>query len=218
MVTPTSDPFFRVKGQQKGQIFIFVRFQRLRCQIVGLGQAIKSSHSDPDIRPLLWGQRSIERSNFQLCPISTIEVSNCSSRPHDRKLSWWPRRPTLSLGSKVTRKVKFSTLSDFNDWGIKLFVPATRSKVVMVTPTSDPFFGVKGQQKDPNYNFVRFQRLTCQIVVSFFPFNCNETLSVISISASWNICKTSFCVIFGLRDPCCIPRNLPRALAKGTRF
>ena len=72
----------------KGQIFNFVRFQRLRCQIVGLGPTIKSVHGDPFVRPFLRGQRSTERSNFKLCPILTVEVSNCRSRPHDRKLSW----------------------------------------------------------------------------------------------------------------------------------
>ena len=67
----------------KGQIFNFVRFQWLRCQIVGLGPTIKSCHGDPDVRLFLRGQRSSERSIFQLCPISTIEVSNCRSRPYD---------------------------------------------------------------------------------------------------------------------------------------
>ena len=69
MVTPTSDPFFGVKGQQKGQIFNFVRFQRLRYQIVRLSPRIKSVHGDLDVRPFLQGQRSTERSNFQLCHI-----------------------------------------------------------------------------------------------------------------------------------------------------
>ena len=51
-------------GQIKRSIFDFGRFQWLRCQIVGLGQAIKSSHGDPDVRPFLRGQRSTERSKF----------------------------------------------------------------------------------------------------------------------------------------------------------
>ena len=164
MVTLTSDPFFKVKGHQKGQIFNFVRFRRLRCQIVRLGPTIEICHGDPDVRPFLQGQRSPERPNFQLCPISTVEVSNCTSRPNDRNLSWWPRRPILSSRSKVTRKVKFSTLSDFDGWDVKLYVSAQRSKVVMVTPTSDLFFGVKGHQTGQIFNFVRFQRLRCQIV------------------------------------------------------
>ena len=59
--------------------FNFVRFQRLRCQIVRLEPAIKSVNGDSVVRPLPWGQRSNERSNFQLSPISMVEVSNCSS-------------------------------------------------------------------------------------------------------------------------------------------
>ena len=165
MVTPTSDPFFGVKGHQKGQIFNFVRFRRLRCQIVRLGPAIESCHGDPKVRPFLRGQRSPERSNFQLCPILTVKVSNCTSRPSDRKMSWWPpRRPTLSLGSKVTRKVLFSTLSDFDGWGVELYVSAQRPKFVIVTPTSDPFFGVKYQHEGQILNFVWFWRLRCQII------------------------------------------------------
>ena len=143
----------------KGQIFNFVRFRRLRCQIVRLGPAIERCHGDPDVRPFLRGQRSPERSYFQLCPISTVEVSNCSSRSSDWKLSWRPRRPTLSSGSKVTRNVKFSTLSDFDDRGVKLYVSAQRSKNVMVTPTSDLFFGVKVHQKGHIFNFVRFSKV-----------------------------------------------------------
>ena len=107
-------------GQIQRQIFNFVRFQRLRCQIVGLCSTIKSCHSDPDVRPFLWGPRSTERSNFKLSPILTVEVSICRSWPNDQKLSWWPRCPTLPLGSKVNIKVKFSTLSDFDGWGVKL--------------------------------------------------------------------------------------------------
>ena len=76
MVTPTSDLFFGVKGQQKGPNLNFVRSQRLMCQIVGLGQMIKSSHSDPDVRPILGGQRSSERSNFQLCLILVVDGLN----------------------------------------------------------------------------------------------------------------------------------------------
>ena len=90
MVTPTSDPFFGVKGQHKGQIFSFVLFRRLRCQIVRLGPTIESCYGDPDVGPFLRGQRSTLRS-----------------------------------------------LPDFDSWGVKLYVSAERSKVVMVTPMSD---------------------------------------------------------------------------------
>ena len=152
------------KVNQKGQIFNFVRFRRLRCQIVRLGPAIERCHGDPNIRPFLWGQRLPVRSNFQLRPILTVKVSNCTSRPSNRKMSWWPRRPTLFLGSKVTRKVLFSTLSDFDGWGVELYVSAQRSKFVIVTPTSDPFFGVKCQHEGQILNFVWFWRLRCQII------------------------------------------------------
>ena len=48
--------------------------------------------------------------------------------------------------SKVNIKVKFSTLSDLNGLGVKLCVSTTQSKAVMVTPTFDPFFRVKGSK------------------------------------------------------------------------
>jgi len=50
-VTPLSDLILGVKGQKKGQIINFVRFQTLRCQIVRLGLPIKSVKSDPVVRP-----------------------------------------------------------------------------------------------------------------------------------------------------------------------
>ena len=123
---PIVRPFLGVKGQvkgvQEGQILNFVRFQRLRCQLVRLGIAIKSVNGDPIVRPFLGGQRSKERSNFQLCPISKVNVSNCSS---------WTSDHQSVNGDPVVRP----------------FPGGQRSKV-------------KGQI----FNFVRFQRLRCQIV------------------------------------------------------
>ena len=62
MVTPSLDPSFEVRGQKKGQwkgqITNFVRFQRLWCQIIRLGPAIKSVNGDPIVRPFPGGQRS----------------------------------------------------------------------------------------------------------------------------------------------------------------
>ena len=111
MVTPSSDHSVGVKCQ----IFNFVLFQWLRCQIVRLEPAIKSVNGDPVVRPLPWGQRSKERSNFQLCAISKVKVSNCSSRTKDQNCQWWPRRPTFPLGSNFQlcpiSKIKVSNCS-----------------------------------------------------------------------------------------------------------
>ena len=41
----------------KGQIFNFVRFQKLRCQIVHLEPTIKSVHGDLFVRPFLKGSK-----------------------------------------------------------------------------------------------------------------------------------------------------------------
>ena len=73
------------------------------------------------------------------------------------------------LGSPgVKLKGQFSTLSDFKGWGVKLFVLNQRSKVSMVTSSSDLSF--RGQRSKKGliwvefFNFNRFQRLRCQIV------------------------------------------------------
>ena len=47
----------------KGQIVNFVRFQRLRCQIVHLEPTIKSVHGDLFVRPFLQGSKVKKRSN-----------------------------------------------------------------------------------------------------------------------------------------------------------
>ena len=44
------------KMLQWDNFFNFVRFQRLRCQIVRLGPKIKSVNGDPVVRPFRWGQ------------------------------------------------------------------------------------------------------------------------------------------------------------------
>ena len=59
----------------KGQIFNFVRFQRLRCQIVRLEPRIKCFNGNLFVRPFLKGSKIKERSNFQLCLISKVKVS-----------------------------------------------------------------------------------------------------------------------------------------------
>ena len=79
MVTSLYDLSLRDQRSKKGQIFKFVRFQRLRCQIVGLEPTIKTFHGDLFVRPFLKGSKVKERSNFQLCPISKVKVSYCSS-------------------------------------------------------------------------------------------------------------------------------------------
>ena len=101
-----------VKGQMKGQVFNFVRFRRLRCQIVRIGSKFKSVHGDPIDWPYRRGQRSKERSNFQLCPISTFEVSNCLSWTNNQKsVHGDPHRPTLRWGSKVKERSNFQLWS-----------------------------------------------------------------------------------------------------------
>ena len=79
MVTSLYELSLRGQRSNKGQIFNFVRFQSLRCQIVRLEPRIKSFHGDLFVRPFLKGSKVKERSNFQLCPISKVKMSNCSS-------------------------------------------------------------------------------------------------------------------------------------------
>ena len=67
-------------------IFNFVRFQRLRCQIVRHGPAVKSVNGDPIVRPFSRGQRSKERSNFQFCLISKVAVRNAADIRHKRAI------------------------------------------------------------------------------------------------------------------------------------
>ena len=79
----------------KGQIFKFVRFQQLTRQIVRLEPTIKTFHGDLFVRPFLKGSKVKERSNFQLCPISKVKVSYCSSWTNNQKFPWWPRCTTF---------------------------------------------------------------------------------------------------------------------------
>ena len=53
MVALLSNYSLGVKGQKKDQIFNFVCFQQLRCQIVRPEPAIKSLNGDPVVLPFL---------------------------------------------------------------------------------------------------------------------------------------------------------------------
>ena len=72
---------FLLGGQRskRGQIINFVRFQMLRSQIVCLELVIESIYGDLFAGPFLKGSMVKGRSNYQLCPISKVEVSNCAS-------------------------------------------------------------------------------------------------------------------------------------------
>ena len=74
------------KMLQWDNFFNFVRFQRLRCQIVRHGSAIKTVNGDPIVRPFPKGQRSKERSSFQFCLISKVAVPNAADIRHKRAI------------------------------------------------------------------------------------------------------------------------------------
>ena len=106
------------KGQKKVKFW----FQKLRCQIVGLGATIKSVHGDLFVWPFVRGQKVKKGQIGQLCPISKIKVSNCRSWNSDQKWSWWPLRLTLHSGSKgqigqlcPISKIKVSNYRSWNN-------------------------------------------------------------------------------------------------------
>ena len=163
---------------QWDNFFNFVRFQRLRCQIVRLELAIKSVNGDPVVRPLPWGQRSKEMSNFQLCPISTVEVSNCRSWTNDQKCSWWPRRLTLPLGVKGQQKRQIFDFVGCQQLRCQIVGLGSTIKSVHGNLIVRPF--LQGQRSKDKSN-LQFFRLRCQIV-GLWPTNILK--NVITLNAT----------------------------------
>ena len=130
------------------------------------------SYGVTKIYGVIWGHGGQnKRSNFQVCPISKVEVSNCSSWSIDQKCSWWPLRPTFPSGVKGQKRSNWGPIFNFNRF------QSLRCQIVCIEPKIKSVHGdlfvrpfLQGSKvKERSYmgwifNFNRFQRLRCQIV------------------------------------------------------
>ena len=102
----------RGQGQKSGQIFNFVRFQRLRCQIVSLEPEIKNVQVN-FLSNLFWrGQRSM-KGQISNVRFEKLRCQTVSLEPEIKSVSCWSLCQTFPSGVKGQGKVKLSTLSDF---------------------------------------------------------------------------------------------------------